>query len=258
MALFLYHLTILLVVLHTCTAEDPSWNFCNINKNITSTHMSSNIDNLLAKLVSETSLNGFTSLSYGTGVDRVYGLAQCRGDVINSKECFSCIKDASTQIQQRCPNQADARIVFEYCFLRYDSHDFIGELDTSYGIIYYNVANVTDPNAFEKDLGALMDKITAEALVNTNGGFGKGKTKLSPLITLYALVQCTRDLSKLSCAQCLATAIGDFATVCQYKKGCRSIYSSCYARYELYPIFFPVGSRKTMDDTAYSRLLVYP
>ncbi|KAF8393947.1 hypothetical protein HHK36_020149 [Tetracentron sinense] len=231
--------------------------FCNKESNISSnSQISANIDHLLAELESKAASNGFIATSYGKATDQVYGLAQCRGDV-STKDCSSCVNDAAKQIRELCPNQADARIWFDYCFLRYDIKDFIGELDTSFGIFYWNVENVTDPEAFEKDLGALMDQVRSQAVKPNNGGLGKGETKLSPFVTLYALVQCTRDLSQLSCAQCLAIAVGNFPNFCRYKKGCRVLYSSCYVRYEIYPFFFPLESDNTPIGIT-SRTTMYP
>ncbi|KAI3964119.1 hypothetical protein MKW92_005230 [Papaver armeniacum] len=243
---FSYHLIFtfsLLLIFTYVNAEDPWWSFCNDNKKINSTKVSSNIDHLLPNLVSQTSTQGYISLP-GSGNDRVYGLAQCRGDVLNTKEC----------------SKSDARILYEFCFLRYDTSKFVGELDTSNGLIYWNVENVTgDTAVFEKVLGDLTDKATREALDRRNRiGFGKGQIKLSPFETLYTLVQCTRDLSKLACSQCLATAVGNYAGYCKDKKGCRAIYSSCFVRYELYPIFYPVSSVNTTGQNVYSRHLLYP
>ncbi|RZC47240.1 hypothetical protein C5167_040180 [Papaver somniferum] len=260
---FSYHLIFIISLLLAFTyvnAEDPWWSFCNDNKKINSTKMSSNIDDILPKLVSQTLNQGYTFLSSGSGNDRVYGQAQCRGDVLNTKECSKCVQEASLQIQKTCPDQADARILYEFCFLRYDTHEFIGELDNSNGIIYANVGNVNgDFTTFEKVLGDLTDKITAEALDRKNKiGFAKGQTKLSEFETLYSLVQCTRDLSKFACSQCLATAVGNYAGFCKDKKGCRSIYSSCFVRYELYPIFYPVNSVNSTDKNVYSRHMLHP
>ncbi|KAI3964120.1 hypothetical protein MKW92_005231 [Papaver armeniacum] len=260
---FSYHLIFSISLLLTfiyVNAEDPWWSFCNDNKKINNAQVSSNIDQILPVLVSQTSNQGYTFLSSGSGDDRVYGQAQCRGDVLNTKECSNCVKEASIQIQKLCPNQADARIIYEYCFLRYDTHEFIGELDNSNGLIYYNVQNVTGDYAiFEKTLGKLTDKITAEALDRKNlFGFGKGQTKLSKSETLYSLVQCTRDLSKFACSQCLATAVGNYAGFCKDKKGCRAIYTSCFVRYELYPIFYPVNSINSTDKNVYSRHMLHP
>ncbi|XP_059626259.1 cysteine-rich repeat secretory protein 55 [Cornus florida] len=250
----LHHFLLLLLLLPNIIAEseDPSGQFCNTNTKINSTsRVSANIDRLLPQLVSGAILNGFIATSYGNGEDQVYGLAQCRGDV-SSKDCSTCIQDAAKEIRKRCPNEADARIWYEYCFLRYNTKDFFGQVDTSFGIFYYNVQNVTDPDpkTFNKELGALMDKISSQAVEPTNKGLGKEKTKLTPFITLYALVQCTRDLSKLSCAQCLAIAVGNIPTFCDNKKGCRVLYSSCYLRYELYPFYFPLDSQNTLTDAS--------
>lgn len=107
-------------------------------------------------------------------------------------------------------------------------------------MFYYNVDSVTDPKAFNKKLGALMDKIESQAVNPNNAGLGKGESKFSPFVTIYALVQCTRDLSPLSCAQCLAVAVQNFPDICMSRKGCRVMYGSCYVRYEIYPFFFPL------------------
>lgn len=225
-------------------SADPSGQFCNNSTKISSAQISKNIDTLLPKLVSGTSQYGFIKTSYGEGEAQVYGLAQCRGDV-SSEDCSTCIHDAADEIRKRCPNQSDSRIWYEYCFLRYSTRNFFGQVDTGFGIYIYNVQNVTDPDpdTFNKELGALMDKIRSEAVLPANKGLGKGKTKLTPFNTLYALVQCTRDLSKQGCAECLAIAISNFPKFCNDKKGCRVLYSSCYLRYELYPFYFPLDSQ---------------
>ncbi|XP_043710492.1 cysteine-rich repeat secretory protein 55 [Telopea speciosissima] len=247
MAALFYFLFLLLIFLPQCscsTTSDRWGEFCNKEKNITSSLQSANIHQVLSELASKTAASdGFITTSSGTGKDKIYGLAQCRGDV-SKEDCSQCTKDATKQLPQLCPNQSDARIWFEYCFLRYDIHNFIGEVDTSFSIIYYNVQNVTDPDpeTFDKDLGALMDQVKAEALDLKNKGLGKGESKLTPYVTLYALVQCNRDLSQLSCAQCLAIAIENLGGVyCRLRKGCRVLYSSCYVRYELYPFFYPLS-----------------
>ena len=250
----------ILLALCICNAEseDPSGQFCNTDTNIGSgSPISANIDRLLAELVSKTTSNGFIATSYGKNQDQVFGLGQCRGDV-SSTDCSSCIQDAAKQIRQRCPDQADARIWYDHCFLRYNNKSFIGEIDTSFGIFYWNVENVTDTENFNKELGTLMDQIRAQAVETKNKGLGKGETKLSSFVTLYALVQCTRDLSQIDCAQCLAIAVGNFETFCKDRKGCRVLYSSCYVRYELYPFFFPLDSKSnnTMADTLMA--IVYP
>ncbi|KAL5562196.1 hypothetical protein UlMin_031943 [Ulmus minor] len=240
---FLYKLVLVLALSIWCVeSTDPLGNFCNKDTEISSSsQISANIDGLLAQLVLKTPSDGFVATFYGKGQYRVYGLSQCRGDV-STEDCSNCINDAAKQIRKLCPNEADARIWYDYCFLRFNNKSFVGEVDTSFGIFYFNVDNVTDPDNFNKELGTLMDQIRADAIEPKNKGLGKGETELSPFVTLYALVQCTRDLSPIDCAQCLAIAVGNFPKFCSNRKGCRVLYSSCYVRYELYPFFFPLSS----------------
>ncbi|XP_061356846.1 cysteine-rich repeat secretory protein 55 [Gastrolobium bilobum] len=250
--MYLLYKVIFLLFLCSSSAksEDPLGKFCNKHSNISSGgKLSVNIDKLLAELALKTPSTGFVATTYGKDQDQVYGLAQCRGDV-SIEDCSICIQEATKQIHQLCPNIADARIWYDYCFLRYNNKTFIGEVDTSFGIFYFNVENVTDPEAFNKELGVLMDQIRAQAVMPKEEGLGKGKSILSPFVTLYALVQCTRDLSELSCAQCLAIAVSKFPIFCNNRKGCRVLYSSCYVRYELYPFFFPLDSNNTGPSNA--------
>ncbi|GFZ20075.1 receptor-like protein kinase-related family protein [Actinidia rufa] len=186
---------LLFLFLFTIPAKsaDPLCEYCNTNTNISSNQTSANIEGLLSQLVSGTILNGYIATSNGKNKDQVYGLAQCRADV-GRKDCSTCIQDTEKEIQKRCPNQADARIWYDFCFLRHDIKDFFGEVDTGFGIIVYNVGNVTNPETFNKELTTLTEWITLQAVVTGNKGNGRDKTKLTPFTTLYALVQCTRDL----------------------------------------------------------------
>ncbi|KAI3964121.1 hypothetical protein MKW92_005232 [Papaver armeniacum] len=234
---FAYHLIFTLSLLRTftySTAEDPWWSFCNDNKKINSTKISSNIDDILPKLVSQTSSQGYTFLSSGSGNDRVLQSSSM------PRRCSKHQKNApsvSKKHQSKSKNYVPTKLTREFCT---NSNWII-----SNGIIYANVQNVNgDSTALEKVLGDLTDKIT-------------GQTKLSEFETLYSLVQCTRDLSKFACSQCLATAVGNYG-FCKDKKGCRSIYSSCFVRYELYPIFYPVNSINSTDKNVYSRHMLHP
>nr|XP_043636529.1 cysteine-rich repeat secretory protein 55 [Erigeron canadensis] len=249
MASVQHYLFLLALCIIYVESADPSAQLCNENSNKTTTEITKNINSLLSKLVDTTSKSGYSATSFGTGQAQVFGLAQCRGDV-STEDCSSCIQEASQEILKICPNRVDARIWYEYCILRYNTQNFIGQLDTGYGIIYYNVENVTDPETFNEGLGALMYRINMLATGPGSKGVGKGETKLTPFVTLYALSQCTQDLSPLLCRQCLAIAVENFGTICENRKGCRVIYSSCYVRYELYPFFFPLDKKLALESSS--------
>ncbi|VFR02008.1 unnamed protein product [Cuscuta campestris] len=208
----LSHLLLLLLTLSTTgfyavePAEDYTGLYCNPNSQNPDNQTSSNTAKVLSVLVPAASRDGFATASSGESKSRVYGLAQCRGDV-SSEDCSSCIRQASLDIRTRCPDRVDARIWYEYCFMRYDTEDFIGVVDAGIGTLYANVENVTEPEKFKKALGKLEEDVGKQATVPENKGLGKGKTQLLEFVTLYALVQCTRDLSPVNCAQCLAIAV---------------------------------------------------
>ncbi|XP_059295954.1 cysteine-rich repeat secretory protein 55-like [Lycium ferocissimum] len=244
-----FHLILLFCICSTAVSVDPLGNFCDDATKSNSAKTSANIGKLLAELVSVSAKYSFSTTSYGNAKNQLYGLYQCRGD-ISSNDCLSCIKDAAKEIRKRCPDQTDARIWYDFCFLRYQTKNFVGKVETSPGIFYWNVDFVSDTDFFNKKLEQLKNQITAEAIVPKNKGLGKGKSKLSPFLTLYALMQCTRDIPEIDCAQCLAVAVGNFPTICLNKKGCRILYSSCYVRYELYPFFFPLDPKEKLANVS--------
>ena len=55
--------------------------------------------------------------------------------------------------------------------------------------------------------------------------------------TLYALVQCTPDLSPDNCSICLKTATTKILAVYYFSQGARLLSCSCYLRYEFYPFY---------------------
>ncbi|KAL2932745.1 Cysteine-rich repeat secretory protein 55, partial [Bienertia sinuspersici] len=78
-----------------------------------------------------------------------------------------------------------------------------------------------NPGFFNQELGIFFDEIISKAVKPSSGGLRKDKKKLSNFETLYALVQCIKDLSPVSCSQCLAIAIQNFEGFCSNSKGCR-------------------------------------
>uniref|UniRef100_A0A1D1XH13 Cysteine-rich repeat secretory protein 55 n=1 Tax=Anthurium amnicola TaxID=1678845 RepID=A0A1D1XH13_9ARAE len=243
-------------------AADPLGQYCSQDRNTTRA-TSANIGRVLDALVRKASADGFATAVSGDGGsgERAYGLAQCRGDV-GAEDCRACLSDAARRLPELCPGQADARIWYDYCFLRYDTRDFAGQLDVGYGIFYINTENVTEDageqERFDRELGKVMGRVRAMAVAPANRGLGRAQTDFTPLVTVYALGQCTRDLPPLGCAQCVAIAVANFPNFCRHRKGCRALYSSCYVRYEIYPFFFPLSSSMTTATGSYSIAVVHP
>ncbi|GKV19240.1 hypothetical protein SLEP1_g29527 [Rubroshorea leprosula] len=60
------------------------------------------------------------------------------------------------------------------------------------------------------------------------------------VFTIYALEQCTPELSQKGCGDCLLTAILKIPQVASRKIGCRILQPSCNLRYETIPFFAAV------------------
>ncbi|GAB4841488.1 hypothetical protein Ancab_022204 [Ancistrocladus abbreviatus] len=254
MASISYLLLLSMLFFSYCSA-DLIGQSCTGNYTTDKSEISKNIDKLLTKVAQNIDTNPFIATTIGKGESQAYVLAQCKG-YASSTDCSSCIHNATRQIRQLCDDRLDARVWYEYCFLRYSNEDFFGKVDTSWSVLLANVESVTDPKSFNKALGKLFDKVDTETVKPGSPGYAEGEIKLSPFITLYAFAQCTRDLSKIDCAQCLATAIGNFQGFCSDSKGCQVFYSTCYVRYEEYPFFSPSASQKVQVQSR--KALIYP
>ncbi|XP_019178464.1 PREDICTED: cysteine-rich repeat secretory protein 55-like [Ipomoea nil] len=233
------------IIFTAVESTDALGSYCNSDKSPTNSPTPATILKLIANVVAAAaSRAGFATASYGGPGTKAYGLAQCRGDV-SAKDCSSCLQDAGKEIRNRCTDAdgREARIWYDFCFLRYSADVFFGTVDTGYTVLYANVGQVSDPEGFSRKLRNLVSEISKQAISPENQGLGKGKRKISAFLTLYALVQCSRDLAPVDCAQCIAIAVGDnFQSFCKDSKGCRVINASCYVRYELYPFYFPIDS----------------
>ncbi|GJZ57653.1 cysteine-rich receptor-like protein kinase 26, partial [Tanacetum coccineum] len=136
-------------------------------------------------------------------MDRVYSVALCRGD-INQDVCLRCLRDIIVEIQFRCPNNIYVSAIYETCLLTYNNDTLMGKTKMdSRG--YVNVGpNSTNIVSFHGALRPLLDKLRADA---SNGGplmkFATGNTMGPDFTNIYALMQCTPDLSKRDCNVCL-------------------------------------------------------
>ncbi|GJR82120.1 putative receptor-like protein kinase, partial [Tanacetum coccineum] len=91
---------------------------------------------------------------------------------------------------------------------------------------------------FNGALRPLMDTLRAQA---SNGGplkkFASGNTKGPDFTTIYALVQCTPDLSKQECNHCLEDLISQIPDLFNGKVGGRILVRMCNFRYDI-QLFF--------------------
>ncbi|XP_062160689.1 cysteine-rich receptor-like protein kinase 44 [Alnus glutinosa] len=199
-----------------------------------------NLNHLLSSLSSNTEIDhGFYNSSYGQNSDQVFAIELCRGDV-DPDVCRGCLNISTSLLKQHCPIQKEAIGWFDYCMLRYSNRSIFGVVETLPGFRMWSPYNVSANylNQFNDDLRTLLESLRSEAVA---GGplrkFAARNATAPNFQTLYALVQCTADLSEQDCNNCLVGAIQDIPQCCGGKQGGRVIGPSCNIRFETYEFY---------------------
>ena len=243
LSLFLFPIFFILIA--KATAQPPSflYYFCmNDNGNYTNNSAyKTNLNALLSALPTNNGNGyGFYNLSRGTGTDTVNAIGLCRGDVATDV-CRSCLDNATQLLPTICPNQKEAVGWYDFCMLRYSNRTILGTRETDQKFFMWNLNNVSsNVEAFYGALRGLLDELKTRA---ASGGslrkFAAGNASAPGFTTIYALVQCTPDLSRQDCNDCLDDAFGNLRDCCNGKIGGRVIGPSCNFRYEVRLFYQP-------------------
>ncbi|KAK1375181.1 Cysteine-rich RLK 29 [Heracleum sosnowskyi] len=223
-----------ILLLYTgCIPVSPSRfvdKFCGTNGNYTTNNVyNKNLDSALADLNSaaSTSNSGFYNASAGVNFDRANALVLCRGDV-QLDICRSCVKESITNLRELCPNQKEAVEWYDECMLRYSDNPVLYNLVIEPINSGRNGTNASDSNQYDQDLRALLDGLKDKVIQQK---FATGKKSGPNFLTIYALMQCTPDLSSTQCSDCLDEVIRAISLRC-FGIGCQIATPSCRLRYE--------------------------
>nr|TKR83504.1 putative receptor-like protein kinase [Populus alba] len=222
---------------HLCVVE-------NGNYTANSTYQA-NLKYLLNSVYSNTEIDyGFYNFSYGESPDKVYAIGLCRGDV-KPGACRDCLNYSSLALTSLCPTQKEAIIGLDNCILRYASRYIFGLNEVAPYFFVYSLTNVSDEKGFNRSLNSLLDSLQDEAAAGDprrKYATGKISTDAPNFQTIYALSQCTPDLSQAECSSCLRNASARVGQCCQERQGGRVIYPSCNFRYEINQFYeIPIG-----------------
>ncbi|KAF4350856.1 hypothetical protein F8388_008038 [Cannabis sativa] len=206
-----------------------------------------NLNHLLSTLPNSQNNNGygFYNLSYGNADDQVFAMALCDGDAMPDS-CQRCLNESTHLVQQLCPYQKEVVLWHNNCMLRYSNRSLFGFMESFPRVILYNTQNASsDPDTVEayfKDLRSLLDNLKSRAMA---GGslkkFALDSIKSAGFKTIYGLVQCSPDLSKIDCNNCLDDSFGNLPGCCNLKKGGVVLGTSCRHRYEDY-LFYDISN----------------
>ncbi|KAJ7948188.1 Cysteine rich receptor like kinase [Quillaja saponaria] len=151
------------------------------------------------------SLNGFSNVTVGQNADTVYGLLQCNGELSN-KDCETCANTAATQIRELCLNQKEASIGYIDCSLQYSNRHFFSTANSIPRLLIVNMQNASDQVLFNRKVGNLLRNLSTIA-ASIPSKFSVGSTGFTDFVVIYAMVQCTRDLTENNCLTCLQNII---------------------------------------------------
>ncbi|GLT56162.1 hypothetical protein SLA2020_292290 [Shorea laevis] len=91
---------------------------------------------------------------------------------------------------------------------------------------------------FDQILESLMGGLVTTASAGASRlKFDTGETKLTPLQTIYALMQCNPDLSQSHCDYCLSQSVISYQRCCRGKQGGVAQNPSCLFQWEIYPFY---------------------
>lgn len=106
---------------------------------------------------------------------------------------------------------------------------------------------------FNDDVNILLNNLTSEAAA---GGSLRKYTAGSAITTdfkkIYALVQCTPDLSEQNCVNCLLSAIATIPNYCARKVGRIIVLTSCSIRYDDHSFFDSTTAPSSTNTTTAS------
>ncbi|CDY10824.1 BnaC01g14390D [Brassica napus] len=185
----------------------------------------------------------FFNGSIGQEPNRVYAVGMCIPGS-TSDDCSVCIKLASDRLIKNCTNQTNA---FAWpadptlCHVRYSNTSFLGSADLKPRVLLPKegdiISNLTEFTKTWEDLVVRMIDAASAAKSTPSSSNNHYRADVAPLTVLqniYALMQCTPDLSSGDCDTCLRQSARAYQSCCGQKQGGVVTRPSCFFRWDLY------------------------
>ncbi|EXB40709.1 Cysteine-rich receptor-like protein kinase 29 [Morus notabilis] len=243
LSIFIHHLITPNDAEQGCTSEAEYCWVCSDVGNYSATSIyGENLNKLLTSISSSPSngqnFNGFYNTSLGQNPNKVNAIALCRGD-LTAEKCQSCLNDSNYGLLERCPNRKEAILWYEKCMLRYSSRDSIfsaEEKEPSKEVP--SPQPTSNAQQFKQTLKPLLDDLTNKASSGDSlKKYAHGNVTVPDAESIFALLQCTPDLSQKECSDCLQNATSMIPGCCEGKQGARILKPSCNLRYESGPFY---------------------
>ncbi|KAK3431819.1 hypothetical protein EUGRSUZ_E03580 [Eucalyptus grandis] len=197
-------LLLLLMFASTINAQFPA-TYCGSTGNFS---VNSTYQTTLTTLLSSISTTNSSSLSYGffnasatiSGASQtLYVFGLCRGD-LTAMSCNGCLDALASDMRRLCPLQKEALLYTGNCIIRYSNASFFGTVAREPTYVASTSADVSSPDTYDGAMRKLLNGLLAEA---AGGGsltkYASGNESAGPDM-IYALVQCTPDLTSSNAA----------------------------------------------------------
>ncbi|KAJ8541898.1 hypothetical protein K7X08_016764 [Anisodus acutangulus] len=165
---------------------------------------------LLSSLSSNMNNYGFYNAFIGRNTNNmVSAIVLCRGDV-DLKQCRTCVNNVAQKLVCSCPNKKQAFGEYDECMLQYSGRSIL-DTPSNLPLLYmWDDGFTSKPEEFNQKLKKLMEILRGvAAYVDPLGKYATDQAIDQNYQTIYALVQCTPDLSP---QDCLTDSYGAMAT----------------------------------------------
>ncbi|KAF0905243.1 hypothetical protein E2562_003846 [Oryza meyeriana var. granulata] len=206
-----------------------------------------NLNSLFAVLSKNASASGYAAGAFGAAPDTAYGLVLCRGDFTGNDCSAARLASSFQEALSFCSYSKDVTVYHDQYQLRYSDQDVLTGAANSPETVAWNMNNISDASddvvvAFDALVAQLVNAV-ADKASNASRRYAAGLAGFEPeMKTVYAIAQCTPDLSPAQCRTCLVGIIGQMPKWFSGRVGGRIVGVRCDIRYET-DLFF-----KTTND----------
>ncbi|XP_028797863.1 cysteine-rich receptor-like protein kinase 2 [Neltuma alba] len=168
------------------------------------------------------------------GNNPAYSLFQCR-NYLSISDCLACFRFAARHIRNCSYSATGARIIYEGCFLRYESSGFFDQnTDAGNNIVCGNKA--TNSTSLASTVEQVLTNLEI-ATPRIPGFYAATKTQVPNSNTsIYAIAQCLETLTQSGCQDCLKTGLKNFQ-ICLPNSNAKTYDAGCFMRYSTTAFF---------------------
>ncbi|KAH1226358.1 Cysteine-rich receptor-like protein kinase 42 [Glycine max] len=196
-----------------------------------------NLNASFADLRAQVSNNSkhFATAQSVTGTSPVYAMFQCV-NYLSITDCATCLAAAATEIRNCSTGiNSGARVVYDGCFLRYESIDFFQETTLAGNSMSCGNQTAVEANTFSSIAQQVLTNLQI-ATPKITGYFAATMLQVADS-AIYAIAQCAETFTQDICSSCLSIEQSDIQGCLPNTNGRAFDPPGCFLRYSGTPFF---------------------